>query len=523
MDWIWLAFSGAFLVYFFLHRKSKKRAKYFMTAEPELKNEPKHDRPLKLEKHDPEITISINNKMLISDNTKRNINKNHVTDKNQPDLFEGILLEPIDTRLYDLRPLIGQVEIEGIMTPAIFQETGQKAIFYMVDLADQSCTCRHHDKKSAAPKNDIRRFCEHLMIEFKKRNIFENTNHRTLMVGELGTNGATSRAYALKHDDLPLIYLLIEDESPWVNVYCRQKERGETIHNASGCYVRHGYNIIEKRWSYGMGTSGVSVVGSFFKSISTLEDFDQICGAIAERPTETNLSEQADPRLNPNYNSDQYGPESDNYEIPESSLQSEHPCEFSLLFSYVDGRGGKSRRTVDFKKMQNYGSEGSYLYGECRMRKAGRTFDVKKMANVVDVTTGEVIGDVRRYAEEFWQQSAKAKLSDWADENERIANALLFLLKGNKRPSKSDYLVLAAILSRVIDGERVTTSDVQFLYQEKYPTTAVGFQRLVGGIVKHHSDQVSWFKESAIKLANARAKPNFADLAAIEYLNKRIP
>jgi len=39
--------------------------------------------------------------------------------------------------------------------------------------------------------------------------------------------------------------------------------------------------------------------------------------------------------------SDQFGPENDHYEIPESALRSEHPGECSLLLSYIDGRGGK--------------------------------------------------------------------------------------------------------------------------------------------------------------------------------------
>ena len=156
------------------------------------------------------------------------------------------------------------------------------------------------------------------------------------------------------------------------------------------------------------------------------------------------------------------------------------------------------------------------------MLRAGRTFNTKKMTDVIDVTTGEIIEDVRSYAETNWQESARARLEKWATENERIAKAFLFLLKGNKRPIKSDYQSICSVFSEMLDGAVVTTSEVKYLYSESDPTTAVGFQRLVGGIVKHHPAQISWFKESAIKIGHARAKPNFADQAAIDYLNKRI-
>lgn len=360
------------------------------------------------------------------------------------------------------------------------------------------------------------------MSEFSKRSLFDRTNHRTLMVGELGAIGTIHSAYALKHIDLPLIYILVENENPWLNVYCRTKEAGENIYNASGYYDRHGYNITEKRWSYGEGPNGISLLRAFFKSIASLDDIEYLVSAREKKPPVKTLSEKADPRLNPDPNSDQFGPETDAWEIPESNLVSENPCECSLIFSYIDGRGGRSRRTVDFKKHQFYGSEGSYLYGECRMRKAGRTFNTKKMTEVMDVDTGEIIENVREYAERFWDESTKAKLKNWSEKNERIAKAFLYLLRGSKRGGDADYQVLATIYSEMLDGAVVTRSDIQWLYQDQSPTTAVGFQRLVGGIVKNYPNQASWFKENAIKLASARARPNFSDKAAIDYLNQRI-
>ena len=156
------------------------------------------------------------------------------------------------------------------------------------------------------------------------------------------------------------------------------------------------------------------------------------------------------------------------------------------------------------------------------MRKAGRTFNTKKMTEVMDVDTGEIIENVRDYAERFWDESTKAKLKNWSEKNERIAKAFLYLLRGSKRGGDADYQVLATIYSEMLDGALVTKSDIKWLYQDQFPTTAVGFQRLVGGIVKNYPNQAAWFKENAIKLASARARPNFSDKAAIDYLNQRI-
>lgn len=428
------------------------------------------------------------------------------------DPLEGILLERIETQFYEMRPLIGH---DCVKTSAWTE--------YNIDLAEQTCTCDHFKKKEHFPTNDARRFCYHMIEAFERRDAFKRLDHRTRMVAELGSSAPIVSAFALQHDRLPLMYLLIEEENPWLNVFSRQKLTGENIHNASGDFVRHSYNILQDRWSYGESVPGASILKPFFRSLNTLEDIDIYETQIANRPKDLTLSQQSDPRLNPDRNSDQYGPEYDHYEIPESTLRSEYPCECSLWFFYIDGRGAESRRTVDFKKLQFYGSEGPFLYGECRMRKAGRTFNTKKMTEVINVATGEIVEQVAEYAESFWLESTKAKLIDWANNNERMAKAFLFLLRGNKRPSKSDYLALSSIFSEILDGAPVNADDIKYLYNEQDATTAVGFQRLVGGIIKHHPEQVEWFKVNFTRLANARSKPNFADQAAIDYVNQRIP
>lgn len=429
------------------------------------------------------------------------------------DPLAEILLEKIDTHMHNIRPLVGSDKVQSTMWKHE----------YRIDLGRQTCTCDYFSKKEHFPVNDARRFCYHMVEAFGRRDAFKNVQHRTRMVAELGSVWPITSAYSLQHVKLPLMYLLVEDENPWLSVYARKKRTGENVYIASGDFVRHGYNILAERWSHGEGVPGASILRPFFQSITTLERLDAAVDQVSRRRQPKTLSQKIDPRLNIDKNSDQFGPKIDHYEIPESSLKSEYPCECSLLFSYSDGQHNNSRRTVDFKKLQFYGSEGYFLYGECRMRKAGRTFNTKKMTNVMDVNTGEIIDNVTEFAETLWAGSTKARLLEWSEKNERIAKAFLFLLKGNKRATRLDYQALSTAFSELLDGATVNTSDIQFLYEGQHPTTAVGFQRLVAGIIKHHPEQTKWFKRNAVKLGNARANPNFADQASIEYVTKRIP
>ena len=535
MDWVWVIIGIALVIFISARRRAKKQEQKQAQIAREFHDRRKYDKTSALKHYEKvmdKYTTSLpqNATQNLSDSRiqkappKKGASYNDTVSakskKDNPvstDPLEGISFERIDINMYGIRPLIGKDRIKSNWSDH----------HYEIDLGQQTCTCDYFTKKEQFGLNDGRRFCYHMIDAFNRRDAFEKIDHRTRMAAELGSSATFVSAFALQHATLPMMYLLVEHENPWLNIYAREKRTGESIYNASGDFWRHGYNILEKRWAYGTGASGTGIAGAsvlkpFLRSLNDLEDLNVALHKISNRPKHSTLSEQTDPRLNPDRNSDQFGPENDHYEIPESSLRSEHPCECSLLFSYIDGKDGKSRRTVDFKKLQFYGSEGSFLYGECRMRRAGRTFNTKKMTDVIDVTTGEIIEDVRSYAETTWQASSKARLEKWATENERIAKAFLFLLKGNKRPTKSDYQSLCSVFSEMLDGAIITTSDIKYLYFDSDPTTAIGFQRLVGGIVKHHPAQISWFKESAIKIANARAKPNFADQAAIDYLNKRI-
>ena len=273
MDWFWVIIGIAVVVFVLSKRNAKKQEQREAQIAREFHDKRKYDKTSALQHYDNvmakneepenktavEISISTNRHkappkqgVSFNDTVEAKRKEKSETHKKVDDPLSGVLLEPIETRLYDFKPRIGKVKVQGVVTAAIFEETRQREIFYEVDLAEQTCTCRDFTKKkSDMPKNDIRRFCEHLMSEFNQRDLFERTEHRTLMVGKLGYHAATSRAYALQHLELPLMYILLEEENPWVNVYCRIKNKGETIHNASGGFSRFGYNILEKRWSYG--------------------------------------------------------------------------------------------------------------------------------------------------------------------------------------------------------------------------------------------------------------------------------
>lgn len=403
--------------------------------------------------------------------------------------------------------------------------TSQSGNIYEIDLENQTCECAQFSERKAFPKNTMTRICEHLFIGMNKQKAFSRQHHITLTALMLGLREITTSTYAIKHNDLPLMYAIIGNNDEWINIYARAKKTGQTIYEASGEFERHGWHVYKKYWSYGAGPPGASLLRPLFSSLTCIEDLSALAVQLEKIdpiPDERKkLSELSDPRQQQNEDAEQFGPESDAWEIPSSLRTETIPLSISLNFRYIDSKNNKSRRTLDLKEMQFYGSEGEFIYGDCRMRRAGRTFKVSRMWDVVDISTGEIIADVTQYLKSTYDESSIGRLKAWMKVYERVGRAWLYLLKGNKRPSGLEYDVLKGAFSRLLDGQRVDTKDIQDLFEPLDPTTAVGFQRLVSGIRKHHPEMSLTFVETCEKLVFARKSPNFADQAALNFVKEK--
>ena len=432
--------------------------------------------------------------------------------------YEDIECIKIPTTFNNLRPVSGKFEHKDEFSN----------IYYDVDLDKQTCTCdRFVGGKNCFPPNHLGRICSHLCNEMNKQHSFDDLHHLARAACFLATREETRSAYAIKHQDLPLMYIIVGKNDDWINIYSREKLAKQSVYEASGDFERFGWSCTEKRWSYGVGNPGASLLRHFLKAIDAPADLDRIATPITmstePEAVRRKLSERSDPRKNPNVLAEQFGPAVDAWEIPESFPTYAISLRIALKFRYVDHKGQDSRRTVNLKEIQFYGNEGEFIYGECRMRHAGRTFKTSRMWDVTDADTGEIIEDVSKYLKAAYEDSSLGRLREWFVEFERIGKAWLFLLKANKKPGEYEYGVLKEAFSHILGGSQVTTRDIQDLYENTKVTTPAGFQKLVGGIKTHHSEWTVMFATVCHKLVKVKANPNFADEAALNYVLSKIP
>ena len=239
-----------------------------------------------------------------------------------------------------------------------------------------------------------------------------------------------------------------------------------------------------------------------------------------EEPETKTLSQQADPTQKTYFNDDLYGPSSDAYEIPQTVLSFSKPYDEQLLFSYQDSKGGQSRRTVQFKEYQFY--DGHYLYGQCLLRRAGRTFNCEKMTDIINTETGEVIDNLLEHIIRFTETSPYSLVDKAFEEYEPICKAWYYIAAGTKRISKGDYEELCIGLNKLMDTNTIEPKHLESFFKWADPPSSGGFERSVGGIVRRFKDKVKLFLDVSSSIHKRHTRPNFAETAAMDFIRKRI-
>jgi hypothetical protein len=144
------------------------------------------------------------------------------------------------------------------------------SVRYKISLAEQTCTCEDFDRRKASPKNHFSRWCKHLISALGKDGAFQKADEwQQALVAE--GYGGPALAYTIKLNGAGPVLLTIYRGRDWLNIYARKQKRGERIANASGPITKYGWNVHQKRWSYGNGPPGSGELKKLLKVIESVK------------------------------------------------------------------------------------------------------------------------------------------------------------------------------------------------------------------------------------------------------------
>ena len=141
---------------------------------------------------------------------------------------------------------------------------------YTVSLDHMTCTCKDFEDRIDYPRNHFGRWCKHLLSELYKKQAFKFSSEWHRGIAEVAYSGPMV-AYIFNHPDARPILLTATRSTEWLDVFAHKKKGTEPANKAEGRIDVFGWNVVQKRWSYGEGPPGASVYRRYLSQIDSFE------------------------------------------------------------------------------------------------------------------------------------------------------------------------------------------------------------------------------------------------------------
>jgi len=194
-------------------------------------------------------------------------------------------------------------------------------------------------------------------------------------------------------------------------------------------------------------------------------------------------------------------------------------CDIKLGFQYTDSNGAITNRQIRAKAFVKWLDEDHLVLGFCNYRKANRSFATSSMQDVVDLDTGECVGDVDRYLTDFYEASDYKKIDDFIDSRMSVVECLLYLARLDGNLTKAQKAIINGYISETAGVTIVTDAVASSLIKDfADDLTPQQFRKLLIQMQKEQPENLFDLRDLGGKVVDARrgdAAGGQAALAAI--------
>lgn len=143
---------------------------------------------------------------------------------------------------------------------------------YIVSLRDQTCSCPDFcEARSGFAENYFSRWCKHIISAAGQVRAFDDCNVWHRAIAESGGGGPVA-AFLVSPQASPEFLTTIGASREWINVYAKTARYGEKLPHLSGPLKHYGWNIAEKRWSYGSAPYGSGTIRKLLVQIEAINE-----------------------------------------------------------------------------------------------------------------------------------------------------------------------------------------------------------------------------------------------------------
>jgi predicted DNA-binding transcriptional regulator YafY len=178
-------------------------------------------------------------------------------------------------------------------------------------------------------------------------------------------------------------------------------------------------------------------------------------------------------------------PVSDDDENPEPTapIETTRDCRgLAFQIRYVDSRGEESSRRITVRRLATK-SDDVLIYAYCHERRAPRCFASSRISEMIDVATGEVIGDPSSHFSLFVAPSDASELptTETIARIQDAATVLVFLARADGRLDVAETRAIAGRIVALVGGrhEELIDTVIARLYPDSW-SALDAFERMIG-------------------------------------------
>lgn len=197
------------------------------------------------------------------------------------------------------------------------------------------------------------------------------------------------------------------------------------------------------------------------------------------------------------------------------------PVNARLKLKYRDVKGAATERIVQANECDTSNPQG-YLIGFCEMRQAVRTFRLDRIAQAIDMETGEIIPNILAWAEVSYKSSPAYAVIQLLDNAADALRGLFYIGKADGRFTKKEKELFLAFCHKVSGDERITLKQIEEACTYLPMPSMQAYKLICGRLAKEVGADI---RESILVTAEAmiatEKKVSPEEAEALSYMKKR--
>lgn len=193
----------------------------------------------------------------------------------------------------------------------------------------------------------------------------------------------------------------------------------------------------------------------------------------------------------------------------------------ALQISYTDGQGRNTDRVVNIREFDDKLYGGIFL-GLCELRSAHRTFRYDRVRSCVDLTTGEVVSDVKQHLNQLYDESPERSVellvSDYLD----VLKVLYFVAKADGQYRKEEKTIIAEYVRALVRDDRIDEKMIDEALANTGVPTMHKYKLALGRVFKGGQIDPKKLGACCADIVVTQKKIHPMEQEAIDYFEKKL-